>query len=159
MDLFTSQTETRTAQELGRIKNRERVRRHRAKKKAQVERVEVLSTYPLDPAAALAKWSEETLKVPDGHPRAGEPLILPTYGVEFLRDALTHRESFLCIGRKNAKSAIIAVYLLGRLVGPLRQPGYRAGVCSVNAAKANELKMQMESYHESIAAHRPYVPA
>ena len=39
----------------------------------------------------------------------------------------------------------MAVYLLGRLVGPLRQPGYRAGVCSVNAKKADELKMQMEA--------------
>ena len=84
------------------------------------------------------------LKVPAGHPRAGDPMILPDYGVEFLRDALTHRESFLCIGRKNAKSAIVAVYLLGRLVGPLQTAGYRAGVCSVNKEKAGELKSQME---------------
>ncbi len=75
------------------------------------------------------------LKVPSGHPRARDPLALPDYGVEFIRDALTHRESFLCIGRKNAKSAIVAVYLLGQLVGPLRVPGYRAGVCSVNKEK------------------------
>ena len=84
------------------------------------------------------------LKVPAGHSRAGDPMILPDYGVDFIRDALTHRESFLCIGRKNAKSAIVAVYLLGRLVGPLRVPGYRAGVCSVNKEKAGELKAQME---------------
>ena len=71
-------------------------------------------------------------------------MILPDYGLAFIADALTHRESFLCIGRKCAKSAIVAVYLLARLVGPLRTAGYRAGVCSVNREKAGELKMQME---------------
>ncbi len=85
------------------------------------------------------------LKVPPGHARAGQPFILPVYGVEFIRDALRHRESFLCIGRKNAKSAIVAAYLLARLVGPLRTAGYRAGVCSVNREKAGELKSQMEA--------------
>ena len=84
------------------------------------------------------------LRVPPGHPRAGEPLELPDYGVDFIRDALVHREAFLCIARKCAKSAIVAVYLLARLVGPLRVGGYRAGVCSVNKEKAGELKAQME---------------
>ena len=65
---------------------------------------------------------------------------LLTHAFEFVRDALTHREAFLCISRKNAKSAIVAAYLLARLVGPLRTPGYRAGVCSVNREKAGELK-------------------
>ena len=106
--------------------------------------VVVIPPFPSDPAGELARWSRDVLKVPAGHPRAGDPMILPDYGVEFIRDALTHRESFLCIGRKNAKSAIVAVYLLGRLVGPLRVPGYRAGVCSVNKEKAGELKSQME---------------
>ena len=104
----------------------------------------VLAPWPDDPAGELARWSRDVLKVPAGHPRAGEPLELPGYGVEFIRDALTHRESFSCIGRKNAKSAIVAAYLLARLVGPLRVPGYRAGVASVNKVKAGELKAQME---------------
>ena len=84
------------------------------------------------------------LKVPPGHSLAGQPLVLPAYGVSFIRDALTHRESFLCIGRKNGKSEIIAVYLLARLVGPLRTAGYRAGLASLNREKAGEVKMLME---------------
>ena len=100
--------------------------------------------WPSDPAGALATWCRKVLKVPPGHRRAGRPLELPGYGVAFIRDALRHREAFLCVGRKNAKSAIVAAYLLARLVGPLRTAGYRAGVCSVNREKAGELKQQME---------------
>ena len=101
--------------------------------------------WPDDPAGALAAWSAATLVIPPGHPNAGQPLVLPDYGVAFIRDALGSFESLLSIGRKNAKSAIIAVYLLGRLVGPLRTPGYRAGVCSVNREKAAELWRQAEA--------------
>ena len=72
-------------------------------------------------------------------------MILPDYGVSFIRDVFKHRETFLCIGRKNAKSAIVAVYLLGRLAGPLRVAGFRAGVVSITGEKANELKAQMEA--------------
>ena len=69
-------------------------------------------------------------------------MTLPPFGVDFLRDAMTHSESALFISRKNAKSAIIAVYLLGRLVGPLRTAGYRAGVVSIDREKASELWRQ-----------------
>lgn len=98
-------------------------------------------------AEALARWSRDVLKVPPGHALAREPLTLPDYGVAFIRDALTHRESLLAVGRKNAKSAVVAVYLLGRLVGPLRFEGggYRGGVCSVNRDKAAELWLQCEA--------------
>ena len=127
------------------IKRREAVRKSKAKARAaRAPKPVKLPSWPADSAGALAKWSRDVLKVPAGHPRAGDPMILPAYGVAFLRDALTHRESLLCLGRKNAKSAIVAVYLLARLVGPLRVPGYRAGVCSVNREKAGELKAQME---------------
>ena len=97
---------------------------------------------PRDPASALAEWAKKKLKVPPGHPLAGQPMVLPPFGVDFLRDALTHSESALLVARKNAKSAIVAVYLLGRLVGPLRVDGYRAGVVSVNRDKASELWQQ-----------------
>ena len=70
---------------------------------------------------------------------------VPDFGADFLRDALRHRESLLCLGRKNAKSAIVAVYLLGRLVGPIAIDGWRGGVCSVNREKAGELKAQVEA--------------
>ena len=58
-------------------------------------------------------------------------------------------ESLLCVARKNAKSAIVAAYLLARLVGPLRTDGYRAGVVSVNRDKAAELWRQCLAISES----------
>ena len=105
--------------------------------------------WPDDPVAALDEWSREVLRVPAGHPLAGQPLVLPPFALDFIRDALTHRESLLCIGRKNAKSAVIAVYLLARLAGPLRVRGWRGGVVSVNREKAGELKEQMLAISEA----------
>ena len=134
-----------------RLANRERQRRWRARQKAAKASAVSLAPAPLpaDPIAALAQWSRQTLRVPPGHPLAGQPLALPGYGESFLRDALTARESLLCLGRKNAKSAIVAVFLLGRLVGPIAFPGYRAGVASVNKEKAGELKRQMQEIAEA----------
>jgi len=59
-----------------------------------------------DPAGALAAWSRDVLKVPVGHPRAGEPMELPDFGVDFLRDALTPgvREAALLVARKMRKA-------------------------------------------------------
>ncbi|MDD9984851.1 MAG: terminase large subunit [Spirochaetaceae bacterium] len=74
---------------------------------------------------------------------------IPEYGADFLRDALRHRESLPCLGRKNAKSAVCAIYLLGRMVGPLFSPGWRGAVCSVNKEKAGELKRQMQEIAEA----------
>ena len=100
--------------------------------------------WPAAPAEAVAEWSRTTLKVPPGHPNAGEPMELPPFGVAFLADALTHSESALLVARKNAKSAVVGIYVLARLVGPLRTPGYRAGIVSVNREKASELWRQCE---------------
>ena len=105
-----------------RAATRERVRKHRAAKKVTTAPSSAPLPEPAD-ADSLAEWSRENLVIPPGHPLAGQPLELPPYGVDFLRDALTVPESLLSIARKNAKSAIIAVYLLGRLVGPLRYQG------------------------------------
>ena len=33
-------------------------------------------TFPADPVAKLAGWAKATLKVPPGHPAAGEPMTL-----------------------------------------------------------------------------------
>lgn len=130
-----------------RLANRDRQRRYRARKRAEREAKAagaISAALPLDPAGALAAWSRERLRVPAGHPLAGQPMELPSFAVNFLRDALSHRESLYCCGRKNAKSAIVAVLLLGRLVGPIRMAGWRGGVVSVNKEKAGELKRQME---------------
>ena len=89
---------------------------------------------PSDLAGALCRWAQECLKVPAGHPREGTPLVIPEYGRLFLRDALaggTH-EAALVIARKNAKSAIVAVLVLGYIAGPLKRPGWRAGVCFIS---------------------------
>ena len=98
-----------------------------------------------DEVDKLCAWARRVLRVPAGHPLAGQPMEVPDFGADFLRDALRHRESLLCLGRKNAKSAIVAVYLLGRLVGPIAIDGWRGGVCSVNREKAGELKAQVEA--------------
>ena len=106
---------------------------------------------PADPAQAIADWSTECLIVPPGHPRAGEPMTLPSYGVDFLRDVFNPKfsEISLLIARKNSKSGVAAVMLLAHLVGPVRQLGFRAGIVSVSKEKANELKMQAQAIAES----------
>ena len=116
-----------------------------------VEVVEEAPKMPSDPAEAVARWSAECLRVPPGHRREGEPMILPSFGVEFLRGCFRPgvREGLLCIARKNAKSAIIAVWLLAHLAGPLRRFGWRAGVASVSKAKAGELKRQCQEIAEA----------
>ena len=131
-----------------RMGSRERMRRMRQRRKREAAPPTAPVVAPGD-VDDLATWAKDTLIVPPGHPLAGQPLELPAYGVDFLREALMVPESLLSIARKNAKSAIIAVYLLGRLVGPLRFQGYRAGECSVNREKAGELWMQMEAIAEA----------
>ena len=99
-----------------------------------------------DPALAIAEWSEATLKVPPGHPMAGGPMRLPSYATTWLRESLAPgcRESLLCMARKNAKSSVCAIYALSTVCGPLKRPGFRGAVCSINAAKAGELIRQCE---------------
>ena len=126
------------------------MRSYRARKRAEaLGEPEPVPKWPDDPADALARWSREKLKVPAGHPKAGEPMELPAFGVRFIADALAHRESLLCVARKSGKSAVIAVYVLGRLAGPLRTAGYRCGVTSVSREKASELWMQARDIAEA----------
>ena len=128
------------------LQNKLYMREYRAKKAASrgLPAHVPPASFPDDPAGAVAEWSERVLTVPPGHPLAGSPMKLPGYGVDFLRDVFSHRESLLCVARKNSKSSIVAVYLLARLVGPVRVAGYRAGVVSVTKEKAGELKRQCE---------------
>ena len=97
----------------------------------------------------LAEWAKETLKIPAPHRNAGQPFVLPDYLVAFLNDAATHSESLLCIARKNAKSAAIAVYALCRLCGPLAIEKWRGACLSISKNKAAELKMQMQDIAEA----------
>ena len=94
---------------------------------------------------ALVAWALRRLKVPAGHPREGRPFRLMDWQIAFLRDALRFPETLLTCGRKNSKSALVAVLLLGHVVGPLRRPGFRSGVLSVSRLKAGELLAQIEA--------------
>ena len=139
-----------------RDKARDRMRAKRAavkaagKTAASVE-VRAKPETPSDQATALCQWSRECLKVPPGHPKEGGPLEIPEYGRLFLQDALaeTTSEALLCLGRKNAKSAIVAVLVLAYLAGPLKHDGFRAGVASISKEKAHELRAQIEAISKS----------
>ena len=96
-----------------------------------------------DPVGALATWAAETLIVPPGHPHAGDPMALPPFAVAWLRASWDAHESALSTARKNAKSAIAAVVCLGFLCGPLKRPGWRGAVASLDKGKAGELRRQV----------------
>ena len=102
-----------------------------------------------DPVGALAEWSRKKLVVPPGHPRSGEPLELMPFAVDWLRDTWDTHESALSTARKNAKSAIAAVLALGYLVGPLRRPGWRGAIASLDKGKAGELRRQVKEIAEA----------
>ena len=131
-----------------RLAARDRQRRHRAKRRREAARAAVLA-FPTAPerhpgqVAELAEWAAATLKVPPGHPLAGQPMILPDFAERFLRDGWLAHESACTMGRKNSKSAICAILALGHLVGPLRTPGWRGAVASVTKEKAAELRGQV----------------
>ena len=126
---------------------REAQRKHRAAAREEKRVVITWPDSPADPAGALCEWARDTLRVPPGHPKAGERFEIPEYLAAFFADALrgdTH-EAALIIARKNAKSSGVAALLLAFLVGPLRREGWRCGVASLSREKAHELKMQVES--------------
>ena len=137
-----------TARKIG---NREAQRRFRERKKLEREAVipAAIPDPPADPVGALATWAAATLIVPPGHPLSGGAMVLPDYGEAFLRDSFEAHESALCMGRKNAKSAICAVLALGYLAGPLRTPGWRGAIASVNKEKAAELRSQVAAISEA----------
>ena len=129
-----------------------RQRRAAAKQaKAKAALVGSSNTGPsTDVIGDFCRWCEQTLKIPPGHPAAGSPLVIPDFGSDFLKDAMRHRYSLLSMSRKNAKSSLIAAYLLGRLLCPaLFIEGYRAGVVSVNREKSVELKMLIQALVEA----------
>ena len=56
-----------------------------------------------DDARAVVTWAATALRIPAGHPHAGRPFVLADWQIAVLDDLLTHRETLLCIARKNAK--------------------------------------------------------
>ena len=120
-------------------------REYRRKRKAasQAGPAVQFTATPIEELDSLIRWSREKLVVPPGHPASGQPMELPDFAVDWLRDSWTSHESALSVGRKNAKSGICAVLVLGYLCGPLRRPGWRGAVCSVSLPKAAELRDQV----------------
>ncbi len=130
-----------------RLAARERKRRQRARQNAVA--AAVVPAFPADPVGELSAWAKATLRVPPGHPLAGQSMELPAFAEAFLRDGWGAHESALCVGRKNAKSAVCAVLALGFLVGPLRCEGWRGAIASLSLEKAAELRDQVAAIVEA----------
>ena len=128
-----------------RKRHREYMRDWRRKRRTEKALTAPDSVNHADPVGALVEWSRETLIVPPGHPLAGQPMELPAFAADFLRDGWTAHESALTCGRKNSKSAILGILGLGFLVGPLRRSGFRMAIASLSKEKANELRTQIEA--------------
>ena len=139
------------------VSNRERQRRFREKRR---EEKRLAASIPPElpdtieaaiAAEALAEWCASRLIVPPGHPLAGQAMAMPGFALDFIADVLQPqiKEGLLCTGRKNAKTASVALFVLGCLVGPLRRPGQRLGCVSVNREKAGELLGQCRAIAEA----------
>ena len=89
---------------------------------------------------ALAKWAESSLVIPSGL-RAGKPFKMAGWQLRFLRAAWKSGriETGLCCGRKNGKTGLIAIVILGHLVGPLRRFDWRGLVASASKNLTIEL--------------------
>ena len=117
--------------------------RKRKRSKRVPEPVNPISGNVID---AFGKWCGDVLRIPPGHPNSGKAMEFPEFLMDFFHDVMDPKifEMLLCIGRKNAKSAAVAVLILFFLIGPLASPGWRAGVASVSKSKSRELKDQVE---------------
>ena len=89
-----------------RIAARERKRRQRAREKAARGKAVVLAfpgPSPVDPVGDLAAWAAATLKVPPGHPLAGQAMALPGFAEDFLRAGWNSHESALVNGQEECE--------------------------------------------------------
>ena len=143
------------------VKRRAAVRRSQQKARGRSVALVEAPAWPSDPAAAVIEWAADSLVVPPGHPRAGQPFELPDYLADVVRDIYRPgvREVLLLIARKNAKGAAVAVVLLAHLAGPLRRLGWRAGVASISKEKAGDLESAMPANIRGERPGRAAVPA
>ena len=81
---------------------------------------------------------------------AGHPLKLEKWQVAWLRSALKKGvvEAGLSVSRKNGKSGLVAVVLLGHLAGPLMRRSWRGLVASVDLRASRELQLQVQQIAE-----------
>ena len=97
-------------------------------------------------AVAVSMEFIESCRVPIGAgDREGHLFRLAKFQVKFLRDLLDPAVFIACLfcGRKNAKSATIALLLLSFLVGPLNRQNWRAAVVSISGWHAKQLRQQV----------------
>lgn len=132
-----------------RLAARDRKRRQRAREKAASLGIQPLDLESENPVDALAAWAASTLKVPAGHPLAGEPMPLPPFVESWLREAWGRPEALLSIPRKSGKTSAIAVVILGFLAGPLVQKGWQGAVASLNVEKAAKLRADVVAIAEA----------
>ena len=137
-----------TSDEVKRARTRERVRRHRARKRpadgalfpAEVKAVP--SEVPVEaPKGDPVEWIQQTLVVPSG-PLRGQPFRLPDWQQEFIRGAMAPgvREAGLCVARKNGKTGLVAAIVLAHLCGPWSRGDWRGLCTSMTADLALQLR-------------------
>ena len=126
-------------------------KRRDAAKEARPAGIDYPDTQPDDDGPAMIAWVAATLIVPPGHHREGQPMALPDYGAKFIKDALAKncKDALLCMGRKGAKTAIIACVVLYFLVGPGRRRGWRCALASTSRETAGELRRQIQDIAEA----------
>ena len=90
-------------------------------------------------------WIEETLVVPYGALRGGEPFLLQDWQKVWIRDVYADGigEGGLSIARGNGKSSLIASLLISHLYGPWRRQNWHGLVASINSEKAKNLRSLM----------------
>lgn len=112
----------------------------------RAKRKKVDNTSPPVPDVDLVTWIEDTLVVPSGMLQ-GQPFVVEPWQRQFLEGALADgvREGSLSCARKNGKSGLIAALMLGFTVGPLRTPGWRGIVTSLNAKLSAEMRDNIEA--------------
>ena len=102
-----------------------------------------------DPALVLKKWAERYLKIPEP-PKLGQNFVIDDWQLEFLRGFFDRkvRRALLSIGRKNGKSALIAILLLGYLIGPFAEKNWKGAVTAENGKQAKHLRWLMSAIAE-----------
>ena len=125
----------------------ERARRHRARKK--MVQAPPAPPYPENEVEALISWARSTLKVPAGHPLAGQPMPIPPFVESWLRDTWGSPEALLSISRKSGKTSAIAAVILCFLCGPLMSKGWAGAVASLNVEKAGKLRADVIAIAEA----------
>lgn len=138
------------ALELERLKNE--LRRYRVSEGVPLEFRDVNTELPDGPelVAILEAWAEDVLVIPHGVLQ-GKKFEMAEFQRKFLKNAFLRGkgEGLLCVARKNAKSSLIAVLLLGILVGPLNVPNFRATVVSLTGKLAGELRLLIENFFDA----------